>query len=86
MYWGLNKMKNMGSRLLCALYAHNCIPIRFSRARIMKFNSHGHGECNIPITSNHSPPDANNLLVFHARFDSLSFRYLYLYFPDPATK
>lgn len=28
-----------------------------------------------------APPPANNLLVFHVRFDSLSFRYLYL--PGP---
>lgn len=31
--------------------------------------------------ANHSRRSANNLLVFHVRFDSLSFRYLYL--PDP---
>lgn len=28
--------------------------------------------------ANHSRRSANNLLVFHVRFDSLSFRYLYL--------
>lgn len=31
--------------------------------------------------ANHSRQPANNLLVFHVRFDSLSFRYLYL--PGP---
>lgn len=35
-------------------------------------------ECAGTPRANHSRRSANNLLVFHVRFDSLSFRYLYL--------